>query len=226
MKKAALVFLLSAIFSSIYSQEKRFIEVTGTANQEFPADQINWNFDIKKIAKSFDESKNQLDNTLNKLIAILNSANIDRHDIKISPIQQSRYYEFNQDRERVFKGFKSNCNLNFTLKDLTRYTELVSKLTELEEFEYFNTFYSDSNYELHHKATLLKASDEAKKKAEYLAENMGVRVGSVLEIQEANVSYPNPFNSSTSLQYDTPIQSGKVDYTRSVKIKFELIDKK
>jgi len=64
--------------------------------------------------------------------------------------------------------------------------------------------------------------------AEYLAENLGMQIGSVLDIQEGNTTtarYPNPFNTSTSLQYEAPTSSGKISYTRSVKIKFELKEK-
>ena len=85
--------------------------------------------------------------------------------------------------------------------------------------------WNDSKYEEHHKSTLIQASDNAKNKAAYLAENLEMQIGSVLEIQESSTSYPNPFNSSTSLEYETPIASGKVPYTRSVKIKYELIEK-
>ena len=73
---------------------------------------------------------------------------------------------------------------------------------------------------------MIQASDNAKNKASYLAENLGMQIGSVLEIQESSTSYPNPFNTSTSLEYETPIASGKIPYTRSVKIKFELIENK
>jgi uncharacterized protein YggE len=223
MKKTfILILLLSGSF--IYSQETRFIEVTGTANVEYPADQISWRVIIKKVADTFSESRNEAESDLKKLQEILQANKIDKNDIQVTPVQQGRYYEY-EGRNRVFKGYFSSYNVNLILRDISKYPALISQLSESGDFENLIPSWNDSKYEEHHKSTLIQASDNAKNKAEYLANNLGMQLGPVLEIEEGTASYPNPFNSSTSMEYDTPVASGKVQYTRSVKIKFGLIEK-
>ena len=227
MKKIFILFLLFSC-ALIYSQENRFIEVTGTANIEYPADQISWNINIKKIESSLDESSLKANSVVKDLLAVLEQTGINKNDIQVSPIQQGRYYENEHDRQyRKFVGFYSSINIKFILQDMTKYLELVRQLSESEEYENLNASWVDSKYEEHHKTTLIQASDNAKNKAEYLAENFGMQIGSVLEILEGDrsTSYPNPFNTITSTGYDTPVATGKVSYTRSVKIKFELKEK-
>jgi uncharacterized protein len=227
MKK---IFILVLLFCwcFLYPQEVKFIEVTGTANIEYPADQISWNININKIESSLDESSSKANSVVTDLLIQLNQIGINKNDIQVSPIQQGRYYENEHDRQyRKFIGFYSSINIKFILQDMTKYPELVRQLSESEEYENLNTSWIDSKYEDHHKNTLIQASDNAKQKAEYLAENLGMQIGYVLEISEGDksTSYPNPFNTSTSLGYETPIASGKVSYTRSVRIKFELKEK-
>ena len=227
MKKIFILFLLFSC-ALIYSQENRFIEVTGTANIEYPADQISWNINIKKIESSLDESSLKANSVVKDLLAVLEQTGINKNDIQVSPIQQGRYYENEHDRQyRKFVGFYSSINIKFILQDMTKYLKLVRQLSESEEYENLNASWVDSKYEEHHKTTLIQASDNAKNKAEYLAENFGMQIGSVLEILEGDrsTSYPNPFNTITSTGYDTPMATGKVSYTRSVKIKFELKEK-
>ena len=227
MKKIfILILLLSASF--LYSQESRYIEVTGKAEIEYPADQVSWIVRISIIEDLLEKSSMEANSALADLLGILEQTVIDKNDIQVSPIQQGRHYENDYDKKsRRFAGFYSNISVSFILKDMNKYPQLVKKLSESDEFENINSSWDDSKYEEHHKSTLIQASDNAKNKAMYLADNLGMQIGSVLEIVEGGTStgYPNPFNTSTSLGYETPITSGKVSYTRSVKIKFELIEK-
>lgn len=226
MKKIIVLFIL---FSSsfLYSQESRFIEVTGKAEIKYPADQISWTVGISKIEDSLEKSSKEANSVLNDLLGILEQTGIDKNDIQVSPIQQGRYYENDYDKKsRKFAGFYSNINVSFILNETNKYSQLVRKLSESDEFENMRSSWDDSKYEEHHKSTLIQASENAKNKAAYLADNLGMQLGSVMEIEEGNTTgYPNPFNTSTSLDYNTPIASGKVSYTRSVKIKFELLEK-
>ncbi len=199
MKKIFILFLLFS-YHLIYPQETRFIEVTGKAEMEYPADQISWSVRLNKIEDSLEESSREVNSALTDLLAILEQTGINKNDIQVSPIQQGRYYENEYDRKsKRFVGFYSNMNISFILKDMTKYSQLVKKISESAEFENLHSSWDDSNYEEHHRSTLIQASDNAKNKAEYLAENLGVQLGSVLEIREGSTStgYPNPFNTST-----------------------------
>ena len=133
MKK---IFILILLFSAsfLYSQETRFIEVTGTANVEYPADQISWRVIIKKVADTFSESRNEAESDLKKLQEILVTNNIDKNDIQITPVQQGRHYEYDG-RNKVFKGYFSSYNVNLILRDISKYSRLISQLSESGDFE-------------------------------------------------------------------------------------------
>lgn len=223
----SLIFIM--IFSTVLlSQEHRFIEVSGVANLEYPADQINWSVSIKKVENTLEKSSEKANEVLKQLLIILNQASIDGNDIQISPTQKGKEYENEFDtRSRKFIGFYTMINVNFILRDMNNYSDLVSLLSSTDELENILSTWSDSEYEEHHKSTLIQASDNARNKAKYLAENLGMKIGSVLEIQEGtqNQLYPNPFNTSSSMEYKTPQATGKIPYTRSVKIKFELSER-
>ena len=98
MKNILIAFIL--LFTSfLYSQETKFIEVTGTANIEYPADQISWTIRISKVEDSLEKSSKEANSVINNLLSILEQTGIDKNDIQVSPLQQGRYYENEYDRQ-------------------------------------------------------------------------------------------------------------------------------
>ena len=76
-----LILLLSGSF--IYSQETRFIEVTGTANVEYPADQVSWTIRISKVEDSLEKSSKEANSALTDLLGIVEQTGIDKYDIQV-----------------------------------------------------------------------------------------------------------------------------------------------
>lgn len=193
----SIVFVL-VFFVNIYSQDNKFIEVTGTAVLEVPANEVIWIINIRKIAGTFNDSRNQCYKSVNNLVKILNAAGIKDNDIDIPPLQQSKEYDY-LDRERVFKGFATSVTIKIKQKDLSAYEVLAEELSKSEEYENISTSFNDSNYEEHHKQALKNAALIAKDKAAYLLKELNLNLGDIIEITEVDQSFPSPMNRMTSL---------------------------
>lgn len=218
----AIALLTTAVVFADGNQ--KLVTVSGTAVLEFPADEINWDVTIRKIRDSLEDSKNDCNAAVSNLLELLNESGIKKNDIEVSPIQLSKYFEQDENRKRVFKGFTTGIKVKFKLKDLSRYSYLVTKLSKSNDFERVNSSYGDSKYEEHNREALIKAAITAKEKAKYLAQSLGAKIGSIIEIVETTKqNYSNPFNLSEGLRGETPIVSGRISYRRSVTVKYELI---
>ena len=222
-----LISLMVVIFATTIisaDDNQKSITVSGTAVIEFPADEISWDISIRKISDSLEDSKNECNTAVDNLLEVLNASGIKKGDIEVSPIQLSKHFVQNEYRERVFKGFTAGIKVIFKLKDLSGYSNLVTQLSKSDDFENVNSSYKDSEYEEHNREALIKASITAKEKAEYLAQSLGAKIGTIIEIVEATgQKYPNPFNSTTYQQGFRPVISGRISYRRSVTVKYELI---
>ncbi len=223
MKK--LFFILFVFcYTSLFPQEsQRFINVNGTSQLILNADQIDFKIQIKVINDSALESKTLNDKYRNVLLAILKNYNVSANDIETSPLTFGKNYEY-KDRDRVQNGFYSIVNVYFTLKDLSKYFDLTSKLAANENFEVLSSSYSISDYEKQHKLAYEKALIAAKEKAEYMCKTLGVALDKVIEIDENNSNeiYPNPFNTTTKINSENGNVSGKVTLSRSVRVKFSI----
>jgi len=222
--KYFLLALLFVCFASPKAQEnKRYINIIGTSELILPADQMTFIVQIKTINDSIEESKKANDNHLNELMVLLKSAGIILNDITTSPITLGKNYEY-KNSERIQKGFFTEVNVSFLLKDLSKYYEITNKLSSGKSFDNINSNYAVSDYELQNKLAYQKALKAAKEKAENMAIIMGLKLGDVLEIDETNYAqaYPNPSNAITIVNSQDVNILGKVTIRKSVRVKFAI----
>ncbi len=222
--KYLIITALFFCFVSVYAQEnKRFINVEGTGEIIVPADQINFSVQIKVIEASIEKSKKNNDKYLNELLTILKNTGINSDDIEVSPLTLGKNYEY-KSGERIQNGFFTQVNVSFKLKDLTKYYELTDELSSNNNYEILSSSYGLSNFEKHNKAAYIKALLDAKEKAGYMTKTLGVKLGEVLEIDEANFvqRYPVVFNSLAKAGQPSESIAGKVTITRTVRVKFAI----
>ncbi len=225
MKKLVLVIFIFCFTSTFAQQKQKYININGTSEIILPADQINFAVEIRIVDESIEASKKTNDKVLNELITILKNESISKDDIETSPIRLGKNYKYKEDtRERIQDGFYTEVEVNFTLKDLSKYFELSNKIASNDNFEIQNSSYSISDYEHQHQNAYIKALKAAKVKAEYMTKTLGVKLGEVLEIDENNYnqSYASPFNTVTKVNSESANISGKVTIRRSIRVKFAI----
>lgn len=218
------IIILFVFFVKINAQEnQKFINVTGTSEVIVNADQINISIHIRTIKKSIEESKKGNDKSVNDLVTILTGLGIDPHEIDISPVSMGKNYEYKQG-ERIQNGYYTNVDLSLLFKNLSKYYELIDKISLNDAYEIVNSNYSVSNFEALSKSAYEKALIAAKEKAEYMAKTMNVKLGDVIEIDETNFSgSPLPVNALAKENFQNSGVSGKVTINRSIRVKFAIM---
>lgn len=223
MKKLLILFLFVFLAKVNAQENQKYINVTGTSEVIVNADQIDINIHIKSVKESIEESKKTNDKSVNELIEILSGLGINKEDIEISPVSMGKNYEYKQG-ERIQDGYYTNVDVSLLLKNLSRYYELIDKISLNDSYEIVNSSYSVSNFEAQSKSAYQKALLAAKEKAEYMAKVMEVKLGDILEIDEiSSTSAPVPLNALAKESYQRSDIAGKVSISRSIRVKFALM---
>ena len=218
------IIILFALFVKITAQEnQKYVNVTGKSEVVVNADQININIHIRTIKKSIEESKKTNDKSVNDLVTILTGLGIDSQEIDISPVSMGKNYEYKQG-ERIQNGYYTNLDVSLLLKNLSKYYELIDKISLNDTYEIVNSSYSVSNFEVLSKSAYEKALTAAKEKAEYMAKALNVKLGDVIEIDETNFNgSPIPINALAKENFQNSGISGKVTINRSIRVKFAIM---
>jgi len=226
MKLFALMIIASflTLAQSDIQNSRRYINVIGTSQLIINADQIEFKVQIKMVEPSAEKSKNENVKNTDELLSILNSSGISSSEIEVKPMILGKNFVFDKERQRKHDGFFTLTNVSFTLKDISKYFELMTRITKSDIYEILSSNYKASDYELHHRKSYENALLAAKEKAEYMAKTLGISLGDILEIEEnpSQNHYPNPFNNVTVENSQSGEISGKVPFTRSIRVKFEI----
>ncbi len=184
MKQAFYAMILVCFFTlTAHAQEKTsVIEVTGMSTAEELPQELSVNIPLIVIDTTYLSCSNRLNKLLTELKKDLESRGIEGNDFSTGNYSISENFEFKQG-ERKRAGFKGQVNL--TLKKQYEPGLVDGFLQAAEKFSLQYTvrfLLSEEQKEKLSATALVQAVNDAKQKAQVLADAAGVQLGSVSEI--------------------------------------------
>ena len=182
---AAFMIMLSS--SASFAEEARDIRkitVSGKAENTLEAQKAEVNLSIKIVKKEMSQSHAALTGTLSRLEKELQAIGLDAKDIKRSLVLQGAEYNWEKE-SRVLKGYYAECYVDVTVNDIKKMADLYRTLAGYRDLSIEGAeFKRNDEFELR-KAEFEKALLAAKKKAEFMAQALGAKIGKVHAIREA-----------------------------------------
>ena len=185
------------------SEEKRHsITINGEGEVIGTPDVVTIQLGLVTEKISIDEAQAENTKTMNEIIEKLkNEHNVEKKDMQSSNYNISPRYDWNGGK-RELKGYTVSQNLNLKIRKMDRINEVL-KLAGRHNLNQVNNlqFLIDDPEELRQEARI-KAIQNAKEKAENLAEIMDVKLGKVLSFSESGGSPIYPIMKNYALAED------------------------
>ena len=165
-------------------KEPREITVRGVAEVIVPPDYVTVN--VRVVTLDMDLAKAQADNdtAVKAALAFVDELGIEAKDLSTSYVSLGPKWRRVRDEESVFEGYEASKSITVKLRDLTKYDELLSGMLKLGVNRISGiSFGSSDELEKRREARIL-AINAAREKAEYLASQLGQKVGPPLWIAE------------------------------------------
>ena len=229
MKKAILgIALLLAI--TIQAQEQKSqvpqISVTGEGKIKIVPDQAIINVGFQNSGKDAKEVKSLNDEVIDKVIKYLKKMGIPSTDYKTNNVSLYRSYDY----EKKKHNFQANQTLSITLKDLSKYDEIMMGLNDNGVNTVNGVEFKSSKLEDYQREARKKAMLDAKQKAADYVSVLGQKVGKALLITDNSQSYfPQPMYKGNMMAMaaesaDTreTLAVGEMEITTNVSVTFAL----
>lgn len=199
--KQAVVILVVFFTTMMEAQEQRAalipqISVTGEGKIKVVPDQAIVTLGVINSGKDAAEVKKLNDIIIDKVIKFLKKSGIPATDFKTNTVSLNKSYDF----EKKKGNYEANQILSITMKDLSKYDEMMTGLNEIGVNSIQGVEFKSSKMEVYEKDARIKAMLNAKQKASDYVSVLGQKVGKAILISDNSVtSYPPPMYKTMAM---------------------------
>lgn len=179
------LFALSPVAAHEVEVPQDHIAVLGVGEIEAEPDQATLRISVSAKTSDLPSAKQLADQRYSKVLAVLEQAEIEAQNIKATQVIAQPQYEWRSNK-RVYTGEMVLRRLSITVNDLAKVSPLMEALVEndVSTIDGMDTGFQN-RAELMQQA-LAAAADDAKSKAQFLAQRLGRNLGSAFQITESN----------------------------------------
>lgn len=224
-----LLFAISLLATlSLQAQtNERYIEVTGTSEIEIVPDEIHYLIEIREYFKEEFDGKSKPEEYRTKVPLAEIEQGL-REALANSGIPQNaiRTQEIGDYWRQQGQDFLVSKKFDITLTDFNQINEIVKRI-DTKGIHTMRIGELENNDMLaYHQKGKIEALKAARRKATYLVEALGKRLGEVIRIVEKDSGYASPFAQSNVMSSDATsfdnFRTIKKNY--SMLVRFEIID--
>lgn len=210
------------------------ISVSGYAEAQAIPDVSRFTFEIRKEGKTVNESQQGVTAVLNPIIDALEDAGVDEKDIKTVGYNSYPEYDYVQASigipgRQVLRAYVTNASVEVTVRDTTKAGDMLTLAGQKGA-----TGLSQLNFVVDNPAKVQaearkKAIEDARAKAELLADDLGVRLGRIVSYSENGGGMPMPYYATRDSMAGTEaaqaapnLPVGQNEYQVNVSIQYEI----
>ncbi len=225
--------LLGALGFGIYSYKiapKRTITVAGTSKGDYANQIATFYINLEYHNKEKDKAVEELNEKSKIAVEKIKEFGIDSKDIMTQNLnvyqREDPYYEDGITKYKPNEWYAS-YSIEITLRDLTKSTDFTEFLTSVESSSMWGPNLSIDSTKTDSDELLISAIEDAKQKAERMANSMGAKLGKVIKVEEGGTGSPVLYGIARedSLMMGgggAPIEPGSTEISKTVTVTFEL----
>ena len=229
MRIKVLLFAISLLATlSLQAQtNERYIEVTGTSEIEIVPDEIHYLIEIREYFKEEFDGKSKPEEYRTK-VPLAEIEQVLREVLANSGIPQNaiRTQEIGDYWRQQGQDFLLSKKFDITLTDFNQINEIVKRIDTKGIHTMRIGELENNDMPAYHQKGKIEALKAAQRKATYLVEALGKRLGEVIRIVEKDSGNVSPFAQSNVMSSDATsfdnFRTIKKNY--SMLVRFEIID--
>lgn len=219
----AVLSFSSATFAKTDEQVHQ-ISVSGQANVASVPDLFQFSVYVEEQGERVQDLNSVVADKTQTIISSVLAFGVEKKDIQSMRVQLNPWYE-HSNNQRVQKGFKLSREINFTLRDIELYDQVIDAVlsTGASRIDGFNYVVEDPQPQ--YLAALELALKDAKLRATHMANTLGAKLGKVITINENSGYSPMPRGREVMMMSKSSDSlPGQINTGAQVNVTFELVE--
>ena len=207
------------------AQEAPFIEVSGAATVQVPADQAQVSFAVETRAEAANDASAANATAMSRVLTALRAGRFPGLEIETFGYSLQPQYATDQTRVRSIAGYVAYNNVRATIDAVDQVGRLIDVAIGAGANQVASIAFVASDTDPARAAALAEAVRNARAQAEIIARELGFELGPPLEIRGgADRPMPVMFEAMRSVQVAdaTPIEAGDQSVSANVTVRFAL----
>jgi len=196
------------------------ITVVGTGSVATTPDTASWSFGVQTSADTASAALAANSEAMEKVVAALRDAGISRDDLQT---EQVSVWPRTRDDGFAIVGYDASNTVRATIRDLDRAGGIVDAAVAAGANQVYGPSLTVSDAEAQYHAALDAAFDDARARAEAIAEKAGVTLGAPVAIIESGGGAPIPYYGEAMAEAaDVAVEPGTQEVGASLTVTFAI----
>lgn len=208
----------------VQEQQTPFVEVSGSATVEVPADQAQVSFAVETRAADAAQASAANATLMTRVLGAIRGANLPGLDVETYGYSLQPQYATDDQRVRTIAGYAAFNTVRATIDDVNQVGRLIDVAIGAGANRVAAISFVASNPEPARAEALGQAVAQARAQAEVMARQLGYELGPPLEIR-GGADRPMPYRMEAlraQVADATPIEAGEQSVSANVTVRFAL----
>ncbi|WP_348678384.1 SIMPL domain-containing protein [Alcanivorax profundi] len=229
MKRMTLILLAGASLFTLTACgqgtaiDRDTISVTGTGEVHAEPDIFLVSATARQEGDDIDALKDRVDDAVSDMLELADDLDIPEKQVRASDLRISPQWQYQPERKLL--GHQVSRDVTFRVSGMSVYTRLLDGLASQNVQDLHPAGTEISNVDIHTDRALEKAVDDARRRAERIADAADRSVGEAIRIEAQNVQVPRPVMMMARVKEDAAggsYRPGETEISAQVSITFEL----
>jgi uncharacterized protein len=200
------------------------IVVTGECEIRATPDILTLSLGIAETGLQVAEARDSVEKRSKKLIASLATLGIAKEDISSAQLQITPHYNWNNSAQ-IYAGTEVSRTVEVTLRDLSRYDELIRSIIDARVAQIDSTRLSSSKEKKLREDALRGAISDGREKAQIMVAHLPEQIGSVFSIssQSSNAPFFQARYEMAGTAKQSAFEPGIILFKESLQMVFYLV---